>query len=72
MSNKTKKLSKLAKLEGMTEEELIEEATCDSIAKGICTNPNCDYTTNVEPDQDAGHCDVCGTKTVASCLVLAG
>lgn len=51
---------------------LLEEATYDSIAKGICTNPGCNYTTNVEPDQDTGHCENCGTKTVASCLVLAG
>jgi len=71
MTNKAQKLTELAELEGMSEEELLEEATYDSIAKGICTNPGCNYTTNVEPDQDTGHCENCGTKTVASCLVLA-
>ncbi|MBE3145398.1 MAG: hypothetical protein IMZ61_15975 [Planctomycetes bacterium] len=66
------KLGDLARIEGMTEEELLEQATYDSVAKGICTNPGCDYTTEVEPDQDKGYCEVCNTNTVKSCLVLAG
>lgn len=51
---------------------MLNEATYDSIAKGICMNPGCDYTTQVEPDQDSGHCENCGTYTVQSCLVIAG
>ena len=66
------KLSDLAELEGMDEMEMLEEATFDSVAKGICTNSGCDYTTEVEPDQDMGWCELCETLTVKSCLVLAG
>jgi len=66
------KIDKLAEIEGMTVEELLEEATFDSVAKGICTNPDCDYTTTVEPDQSRGWCEICDTQTVASCLILMG
>ena len=66
------KLEQLAQSEGVDVEEMLEVATYDSVAPGICTNEGCDYTTNVEPDQDKGHCERCGTKTVESCLILAG
>lgn len=66
------KLEKLAEIEGKEIEELLESATFDSVAAGICSNPDCDYTSEVEPDQAHGHCEVCDTKTVTSCLVLAG
>lgn len=66
------KLDKLAEIEGMSVEEMLEEATFDSVAKGICVNPECDYTTQVEPDCREGFCENCRTQTVKSCLVLAG
>ena len=66
------KLDDLAKAHNMTVEDMLAEATFDSVAKGICTNPGCDYTRNVEPDQSEGYCEECGTTTVSSCLVLAG
>jgi hypothetical protein len=66
------KLDLLSNIEGMTIGEMLEEGTIDSVAYGICTNPGCDYTTTVEPDQSKGFCEVCGTPTVKSCLVLAG
>jgi hypothetical protein len=69
MSNK---LNKLAEIEGVGILELIEEGTMDSVCRGICTNKGCEYTTQVEPDQRHGHCEACGTQTVASALVLAG
>jgi hypothetical protein len=65
------KLEDLAKIDGRTEEELLQEATFEGVAKGICTNPNCNYTCDVEPDQDKGYCELCDTNTVSSCLVLA-
>lgn len=64
------KLDDLADIEGMDVEEMLEEATYDSVARGICMN--CDYTTEVEPDCDSGWCEECETNTVKSCLVLAG
>ena len=69
---KKQKLNKLADIEGMTVTEMIKEASMDTVAKAICMNQDCSYTTTMEPDQDAGYCEVCGTNTVTSCLVLAG
>ena len=66
------KLEKLAELEGMSIDEMLEEATFDSVARSICKNPGCDYTTMMEPDQDRGWCEACNTGSVVSCLVLAG
>jgi len=67
------KLEKLAEIEGYEDvSEFLNEVGFESVVPGICTNPNCDYTTSVEPDQDKGHCENCRTKTVQSCLVLAG
>jgi hypothetical protein len=71
MSNESK-LAELAEIEGMDSMDLIEECVMDSVVIGICTNPGCDYTCGVEPDQEHGHCSVCLTQTVASALVLAG
>jgi hypothetical protein len=67
------KLDALVKAEGFdSTEALLEKYVFDSVVPAICVNPNCTYTTEMEPDQAGGHCEVCGTKTVVSCLVLAG
>ena len=66
------KIKQLAESEGMTVDELLEEASFDSVVIGICTNKGCDYTTEVEPDQDQGWCECCETNTVASPLILLG
>jgi len=71
MSNNSK-LQRLAEIEGMTVEHLLVEGTFDSVCWGICTNPDCEYTTQVEPDQSAGWCEDCETGTVKSACVLAG
>ena len=61
----------LAEIEGYGDEmEMLEAATFDSVAAGICTK--CGYSINVEPDCDDGWCEDCETNTVQSCLVLAG
>ena len=67
------KLKQLADSEGFdTVMAMLEAATFDSVSPGICTNPGCDYTTEVEPDQEKGWCEGCNQGTVASALVLAG
>jgi hypothetical protein len=66
------KLQQLADMEGIPVLEMLEEATFDSIAPGICTRPDCDFTTEVEPDQRLGLCEYCEAHTVKSCLVIAG
>jgi rRNA maturation endonuclease Nob1 len=65
-------LAKLAEIEGLTVEELLQQGTFDVVAKGICMTPGCNYTVDVEPDQREGYCEKCGENTVKSCLVLAG
>ena len=66
------KLKKLSEVEGLSIEEMLEEGTFDSVCWGICTNEGCEYTTQVEPDQDQGYCENCKTQTVASACILAG
>jgi len=47
----------------------------DSVSPAICCNPentDCDYTAEMEPDQDRGWCEECNANTVVSALVLAG
>lgn len=48
---------------------MIEAASFDSASPAICTT--CGYTTEMEPDQAQGYCEVCGTNTVVAALVLA-
>lgn len=66
------KLKQLADYEDLDVMEMLEQASYDSVAPGICDNPGCDYVATVEPDCDAGECEICGTFTVKSCLILAG
>ena len=33
---------------------------------------DCDFTCEMEPDQDAGFCEECRTKSMQSALILAG
>ncbi len=67
------KLQRLAEIEGYSDTmDLLQEATFDSVAAGICRVKGCEYTTQVEPDCNDGWCEECQRNTVASCLVLAG
>ena len=68
-----KKLRKLAEIEGYgTVTEMIERTIHDSVSPAICVNDDCTYTTPMEPDQDRGWCEDCGTNTVKSTLILEG
>jgi hypothetical protein len=67
------KLKKLVELEGYDDDtDLIADAVSDSVCPAICMNEGCDYTAEMEPDQDRGWCEVCGTNSLKSALVLAG
>lgn len=66
------KLELLAEIEGMELMDLLDAATSDSVCPGICINPGCEYTTEVEPDCGSGYCEDCDTNTVRSALMLAG
>jgi hypothetical protein len=73
LSNKGTKLMKLCDLEGFRSlDDLLQAAATDSVSPAICMTEGCDYTTEMEPDQDQGYCEACGGNTVASALILAG
>lgn len=65
------KLTLLASMEGVSLKELLEAATFDSVASGICMNPGCDYASVVEPDATEAYCPECDENTVKSCLIIA-
>jgi len=67
------KLEQLIEIEGFkSEEALLAAVITDSVSPAICMNDGCDYTAEMEPDQDRGWCEACGTNSVASALILAG
>ena len=71
--NQQSKLELLAQTQGYYDPmELLEEYVTDSVCPGICVNPDCDYTTEVEPDCTRGYCECCNTNTVQSAMILAG
>jgi len=70
---KREKLETLVDCYGFADiDEMMMTAVMDSVAPAICTNPDCDYCTDMEPDQTEGWCEQCETNTVVSCLVMAG
>lgn len=67
------KLRQLAQIEGYDDPmEMLEDACMDSVCPGICMNPDCDYTIEVEPDCSKGWCENCNSQTVKSAMMLAG
>jgi hypothetical protein len=73
LSRKAAKLMKLCDAEGFKRvEDLLELSVTDSLCPAICMTEGCDYTTEMEGDQDEGYCEACGGNTVVSALVLAG
>src|SRR5438128_6364861 len=73
LSHKAAKLMKLCDLEGYKRlHDLLRASTTDSLCPAICMTEGCDYTTEMERDQDAGYCEACGGNTMVSALVLAG
>jgi len=73
LSNKAAKLMVLCDLEGFKSlDDLLQAAATDSVCPAICMTEGCNYTTEMEPDQDQGYCESCGGNTMASALILAG
>lgn len=65
------KLEQLAEYEGYESvDKMIDTCIISSVVPAICMTEGCDYTTGMEPDQDAGWCEECGLNTVKSCLIL--
>ena len=55
---------------GLTGDEFLDRYVTDSVIPGICMNSHCQYIAEYEPDQSHGWCEVCGTETVCSGLIL--
>jgi hypothetical protein len=67
------KLQELVQIEGYaSSQDLLAAVITDSVSPAICANAGCSYTCEMEPDQDRGWCDECGTNTMKSALILAG
>jgi hypothetical protein len=67
------KLTTLMKIEGYDSiEELAQTILSDYVSPAICMNEDCDFTCEMEPDQDAGFCEECRTNSMQSALILAG
>ena len=70
------KLAKLIDIEGFADENALFAASLnDSVSPAICCNPenpDCDYTAEMEPDQDRGWCEECQAGTMVSALMLGG
>ncbi len=72
LSNRAAKLMRLCEIEGFANiEEILFVSIISSVCPAICMTEGCDYTAEMEPDQDQGHCEACGGQTVTSALVLA-
>jgi hypothetical protein len=73
LSQRAVKLMKLCDAEGFESlEDLLQTTADDSVCPAICMTEGCNYTAEMEPDQDQGFCEACGGNTVTSALVLAG
>jgi hypothetical protein len=72
LSHKATKLMELCYLSGFRNlDDLLNASVAGSACPAICMTVGCDYTTETEPDQDAGYCECCRRNTVKSALVLA-
>src|ERR1700681_4696257 len=66
------KLAKLIEIDGYDSiEELMEAVFSDSVSPAICMNEGCNFTCEMEPDQDRGWCEECHTNTMKAAPVLA-
>lgn len=69
----------MSKLSTLTEDwgyestfSLVEDYMDEGLMPAICMNEGCDYSTEMEPDQDRGLCECCGTNSVTSAAILLG
>lgn len=64
------KAKDLSEKMGLSSLELLEKAILNDQCFGICINEGCNYTTEVETDQDKGYCESCQTNSVVSVTIL--
>lgn len=66
-----KKIETLVDQIGLESLALLEHYQSDGLVPSICMRPECDYWTELEPDQTAGWCESCQTRTLTSLFILA-
>jgi hypothetical protein len=66
------KLELLVEAEGYASVDDSRNAAAPTCSLGICTNVACFNAREMEPDQERGWCEECGTNSMKSALVLAG
>ena len=73
MSNYTdgELFERLLEDEGLSHEEWLEEFALDSVVPAACRTCG-EVTSDMEPDQDCGHCEHCGNKTAVAGTMLLG
>lgn len=52
--------------------DMVEDYIFEGVMPSICMEKGCDYTTEMEPDQTHGWCEVCGSNSVTSAAILLG
>jgi hypothetical protein len=73
LTEKAKKLLRLCEIEGYQNvNDLLEAVALDTVCPAICMTEGCEYTAEMEPDQNEGFCESCGGNTMVSALSLAG
>jgi hypothetical protein len=73
MTKSHAKLDLLAEYEGFDNiDDMLERAVFDGVCPAICMEDGCDYTADLEPEQDKGWCECCEKPSMKSALILAG
>jgi hypothetical protein len=66
------KLDKLVEFEGFDSiDEMLEAYLFESIGPAICMEDGCEYTAELEHDQDQGWCEFCEKPSMKSAYILA-
>ena len=52
--------------------DLMTDYIHEGLMPAICMNKGCDYSTEMEPDQDRGWCENCSTNSLSSAAILLG
>jgi len=68
---KQQKLDSLCEIEGYEDDlDMLLQRGNDSCVPAICSNDDCNYTCEMEPDQSSGYCEECKTQTMVSFMIL--
>ena len=73
LSDGQQKLAKLVEIKGYdSADELLRAVFSDAVSPAICMRESCNFTCEMEPDQDRGWCEECQANTMKAAPFLAG